>query len=664
METSPPNLRAIWTAHGSVISPQPEYRYPRTACDLCKRMKIRCKRQGEDDDCEHCVARKSTCSTTFVTRKRRFKRLSTNDAPRDTPKDLESRIRRLEAVLVASGINPNADPAAIAQEVESPIDLSDQLSSLLVDKGGTTQFLGASSGFALFLPRGIRWVSEQVGSQFWSRHVDGLCKAGEHLPPKGDSEFWHPMKASEREPLPPKHVADTYIKFFFDYFNIVLPLYDKTTFIALYNQQYSGQSPNGAAWYASLNVAICLGIMTRPLYLENRAAVPSTTLGDGAQDKAWKYFRNASSCLVDLLFKESNLMAVQALCAMAIIQQVSFDQYPSYILISSAIRMAHAMGLHQKLDELGLGSVDMVQRRNVFWILYMIDKTISLRSGHPSTMVDDDIGIDLPEANPQLGLAADGSVLVDIFRYQLQMSLLESRIVTELYSTRSRILPTLQRLKSVDELDSALHAWRDSLPVEVRPGEEIRACKDQLTPVICLHFAYYNCLATLHRASIHYSSPSSYAGSLGEPMEPTFDEQLNYRVSKSQNICVAAARWSIRLLSYVDSASHALPDNLMRVMIYYPLASFVSLFSNIIYDPYDANSISDLQLMNSVTSLLRTLATKDHPSQLFLPADLFRKLSEVAEEFVQKAHLGSTEQTLLGFDGTQKSSYALDWINP
>jgi hypothetical protein len=34
------------------------------------------------------------------------------------------------------------------------------------------------------------------------------------------------------------------------------------------------------------------------------------------EEPSWKYFRNAASCFIDLLFKNSNLMAVQAICGM------------------------------------------------------------------------------------------------------------------------------------------------------------------------------------------------------------------------------------------------------------------------------------------------------------------------------------------------------------
>lgn len=237
--------------------------------------------------------------------------------------------------------------------------------------------------------------------------------------------------------------------------------------------------------------------------------------------------------------------------------------------------MAHAMGLHRKLDDFGLDPQEMIRRRNIFWILYILDKTIALRTGHPSGMVDDDIGIDLPEEEKQLETAPDGSKF-NIFRYQVQMSLLESRIWTELYSTRSQNMPALEQSKSVDELDKALHEWREALPVELRPGEAIRTSQEQFMPVISLHFAYFNCLATIHRASIYHSSPGSCADSLGMQMEPTLDEQRSHRVYRSQTICVRAARRSIQLLPYVDATSHLLPDNFMR---------FVTLSMQEVYIP-------------------------------------------------------------------------------
>lgn len=104
------------------------------------------------------------------------------------------------------------------------------------------------------------------------------------------------------------------------------------------------------------------------------------------------------------------------------------------------------------MDHFGLSQAEINQRRNVFWILYFLDKSLSLRIGQPSVMVDDDIGVDLPQEIEILPVLADGSKVYSIFGFHAQLALLESRIYTELYSIRASNRSEIQRLKSVGQV--------------------------------------------------------------------------------------------------------------------------------------------------------------------------------------------------------------------
>ncbi len=77
---------------------------------------------------------------------------------------------------------------------------------------------------------------------------------------------------------------------------------------------------------------------------------------------------------------------------------------------------------------------------------------MSLRTGQPSVMVDEDIGVDLPQETEILNDFPDGTKRHRIFRCHAQLALLESRIYAELYSIKASNSPELQRLKSVSQV--------------------------------------------------------------------------------------------------------------------------------------------------------------------------------------------------------------------
>ena len=189
-----------------------------------------------------------------------------------------------------------------------------------------------------------------------------------------------------------------------------------------------------------------------------------------------------------------------------------------------------------------------------------MDKSVALRLGHPSVLNDDDIGIDLP-LDEIVQKRPDGSTKYAIFRCQTQLARLESRIHTELYSARALRKSTMDRLRMVGELDKTLMEWKEALPVEIQPERDIQGDEGYILPIVMMHFAYFNCLTTIHRVSIHHGSwTSSHLSQSGATLH---DQHLNPRVYASQSICLAAARQSIQLLRFVDIKAHTTSNSVI-----------------------------------------------------------------------------------------------------
>lgn len=167
-------------------------------------------------------------------------------------------------------------------------------------------------------------------------------------------------------------------------------------------------------------------------------------------------------------------------------------------------------------------------------------------------MSDDDIGIGLPLAEAK---RPGEEAKYGFFRYQIQLGKLESRIHTELYSARAQSRSAFDRMKAVGELDKALLEWRDALPLDIQPEKPIRVDEDRLLPIIIMHLAYFNCLSTIHRVSIHNGSwTTTHIDPSGTMLN---DQHLNPRIYASQSICLSAARQSIALLPFVDFKAHS-----------------------------------------------------------------------------------------------------------
>lgn len=247
--------------------------------------------------------------------------------------------------------------------------------------------------------------------------------------------------------------------------------------------------------------------------------------------------------------------------------QSAEDPHVSYMLSALASRMAQSIGLHRRLDGYGIPPAEVEQRKNVFWMAFLLEKGISLRSGRPGVFHDEDIGVPLPM---QPGSFA-------MFPKMATLALLESRVYSKLYSARSQTRPDLERLKWVGQLDLELQQWRDSIPIGSRPEENKIICPDEdLIHTIMMHFEYYNCLVTIHRGSVHHGSWLSKGGAT--TLRTSGDRNINPRVFESASICLGAARNTIKLLKYYEAEGRndlpnlSLITSVLFLTLYYPLS--------------------------------------------------------------------------------------------
>lgn len=185
---------------------------------------------------------------------------------------------------------------------------------------------------------------------------------------------------------------------------------------------------------------------------------------------------------------------------------------------------------------------------------------MALRSGRPPTQDDDDMNVELPSEDPPDNIGNVPSSLpsgkFNLFRLMAEFALIQSKVYKQLYSVKAAKQTDGELLNTIGELDSELENWKDSIPPEYRPDNEIKAQHAPLVlHVVCIHFAYYNCLTTIHRMAVHHGywtsrlSDFAIAGLNARPLNP--------RVFMSAALCVNAARTSISLIKYVPQGDHA-----------------------------------------------------------------------------------------------------------
>ncbi|RAO65433.1 uncharacterized protein BHQ10_001445 [Talaromyces amestolkiae] len=645
----------------------PKRRRIARACDMCRKKKIKC--DGKMPKCSHCINYKTECIFTQVEKKR--------NPPKGAKyiEGLENRMRRLEGLLKMAGIadsetdipsierrlqqaqhndlngfsgataaarssienagksrtgslqsTPPQDSNSSPRVADSPVSqedkehdveaLSDMMCSLVTNNCGETRYIGSSSGFSIFSPRGIQWVNEKTGDTSFHDMIQAAYV--------DDNKwlYWKPEIFSDIfarrvfKPLPPKEEAMSLFRDFFDNFNALLPLFHEPTFMHLVERQYSRDPYEGSGWWASINIVLAIS---------HRLRVMSHLVPQEEDKKAWLYLKNAMGVLTELTMRNTDLLSVQALLGMSLFLQGTPNPQPSFFLVAAAIRLSHSIGLHKRGSLFNLNPVEVEQRKRVFWIAYLLDKDICLRSGRPPVQDDDDMNVELPSEIPpdNVGLIplVTGEGQFNIFRVMCRFAIIQSRVYKRLYSTKAAKQSDGEILNTIGELDKELEEWKDSIPLDYRPENEIKTTHTPLIlHVMILHFAYYNCLTTIHRMAVHHgywtSRLSNYA------IQGLNARPLNPRVFSSANICVSAARASINLIKYIPQGDFAC----VWLVLYYPVSALVTLFANILQNPQDARARSDIKSMNVVVNFLSMLGSDESNGSV-------RRMLSVCAEF-------------------------------
>ncbi|KAI1468023.1 fungal-specific transcription factor domain-containing protein [Daldinia caldariorum] len=522
----------------------------RKACDTCCKKKIKCDMMRPA--CSNCVLYKVPCITTTSPRRaaqisrRASRATSTNVEDNDS---LEARLARIEAKL-----DRISDPSVITK--------TDQVSSNSSSQGQAVESVILSVDTPLKTP--TPRVLESHGE---------YC-----LPPL-------------TEILP---VIDDY----FRDFNSALPLFHQQHFMQMVLEFYSEQdlTKKLRAVWAAINVVLALGYRIK--------TVEAGEIIVRFDDVKLKHcIDNAQRELDELVTREEDTLGIEVILGLVILFQTNTDQNPASVLIGTAVRLAHRLGLHMK-STLSQFSPDVAQHRsNIFWLCYYLDKDICFRSKIPSIQCDYDIDLDLPEDNGNYLQSIDGSSQLNYLRARVQLAYLEGKIYDDLLSNRSSRISLEARQERVTHLDGLLNRWVQTIP-EPMQLEKITetVAKAPLSHLILLYHTYLICYTTIN-GLYSLSSPWMKAvnGVSGAVLR-SFETRAGSSCAKHQqpllprfwDTCVRASRGCLNIL---NNKRYSGCNLWLGGCAYF--SAFVVLQANIIYFPSHELVDYDRELMKT-----------------------------------------------------------------
>ncbi|KAF7158917.1 hypothetical protein CNMCM5623_004096 [Aspergillus felis] len=317
--------------------------------------------------------------------------------------------------------------------------------------------------------------------------------------------------------------------------NHVLPLFDVPVLTDLLEQHYSdptvppGEHPGR---WAMLNATIAVAIQLRTA----RGSYSEMT------ELLWHFFKNAFSMYSVIALRAADVLGLEALLAMAIYMQGSSDVRTTSVLVFAAARLSLTFGLHRREFYSVLDPAATNRHKRAIWIAYILDKSISVKTGLPSVFDDDVINIDYPDlimsTSPLDGDVPGTSMPASGFRLKAELAMIESSVEKRLYSRSASRQNVHQLLDLVSEVDHQLENWKARLPSSCQPDCIVWSTKPTVRePIILLHFAYYCTLSEIHGFAAHLNQEG--------------DISAIRQIQSSRIIQASAASQIIHILQYL-----------------------------------------------------------------------------------------------------------------
>lgn len=212
----------------------------------------------------------------------------------------------------------------------------------------------------------------------------------------------------------------------------------------------------------------------------------------------------------------NSITGVRAIVLLLICLLYTGCHAPPLMVSAVGVRLAQEIGLHLKQFSVKLPRVEAERRNRLWWILYSLEKDITIRYGKPSTIIDESITTHLPTYMIEFDEGLD----YDRFCFAkstAQLYRLWSRVCIMIYTFTSSRVSVKDKVIKLVNFDKELAAWRESIPAALQPGADVDpyATLDHLTlhqawkikfSIVHAHTMYYFVLLSIHRQIAYHPS--------------------------------------------------------------------------------------------------------------------------------------------------------------
>ncbi|EXJ68312.1 uncharacterized protein A1O5_08927 [Cladophialophora psammophila CBS 110553] len=496
--------------------------------------------------------------------------VSRNTRPSSSPIDSRD-LRVCNSDGAPQRASPNLDESFALLERDMPS--AEEGGSVYSGETTNWEYHGPRSWLSICSKPGVQWVMEKVGN---SSFQDAASAFTEDITRrlKIDIDI-----SGERHPDPSPETAWAYTRAYFDEANeAVFGIVHRPWLESKLQAHLANPSgDDDPVWYALRNAIFATGC---------RIVLSRTESFSKAKREAWRYFQNALSMNVQLLYLRTSLMSVQAMTIMTAYTGSIGSPCLEYMMCATAVRLACSKGLHREPPVAwNLSHHEACHRNWVFWAIYCLERQIVSRSGRPPMIDDDDISCQVP-------CSAPGGGFLNINYCQISIKLAQwSSLASRRISTKDVSRKGPQAFAgSIREINEQLASWCESIKGFIDFNSDIGLSRlpEGLTlqQTVQLYFSYYNLVLEIQSTLILPWSKALF--------NPTDQEVLRPEFEKSAEIAVEVCRKAILTTKHVRINA----DVSDSVAFHGPMNALMHLFIHVLERPHLPTARSDLALID------------------------------------------------------------------
>ncbi|KAL2787487.1 hypothetical protein BJX66DRAFT_341130 [Aspergillus keveii] len=368
-------------------------------------------------------------------------------------------------------------------------------------------------------------------------------------------------------------------------FQSVFPVVDPVNFAPLVAQFYA--TPLGAR----PSTIACVYMFTA--FVARHAALRSPTTG--------LYAQRVLALVPDMLLEGPSVQGVEALTMLSLFTVTYGQMQLAGYALSLAVPMLYALGGNRSIGR--IDGFNHPHLRHLFWLLYSLDKEISMRTLRPPLIKDEDCDLDLPAGypreSPDLNLHSRQPGPVFLFPSDLHLATIKSRIYHHLCSRHAVSLLEAEQLKQIRSFDEELNTWkalhlREEAPAHLDASSSPEHAARALRALIP-RLEYYNCLVRVHQAGLR-----CHRRQRGHSEALRLSEEIVLESCRSTLIYIRTVRSLLSSHTFWAFAMSALP-------------AIITLAGSMLEYPHSQHHLSrrDLVLIQEICATFTSIAHAD-----------------------------------------------------